>query len=172
MIQLKEGNTVEAWKTVQAIRALSASEGYSEFDDAVLTAATMLKEGDLMGCVKELGRAADASDRTVDLIYLGQMQLRVGQKEEARATFDEAEERLTHYRPAPQGGEEDLILTDPHLAARVPIFLYSRASLAFETGRSEESRYYFGRLLKFYRTPDERVKALAQEAADRGAKPE
>ena len=54
----------------------------------------------------------------------------------------------------------------------MPIFLYSRAALAYETGRSQESRYYFSRLLKYYRTPDDRVKALAEEAAQRGAKPE
>ncbi len=172
MVQLKEGNTVETWKTVEAIRALSDTPGYSEFDDAILSAATMLKEGDEKGCVGQLERAARSSNRTVDLIYLGQMQLRTGESEKARATFDQAEDRLMHFRPAPGGGAEDLVITQPHFAARVPIFLYSRAALAFETGRGQESRYYFSRLLKYYQTPDQRVKALAEEARDRGAVPE
>jgi len=172
MIEVKEGNTVAAWKTIAAIRSMSESEGYSEFDEAYLTGATMLKEGDEKGCVEAMERAAKARGRIVDLIDLGRMQHRARMMDEARTTFDKAEEGLARYAPAVGGARESLVLTDPHLAAMVPVFYYARAALAYQTGLARESRRYFNMLLKYYRTPDDRVKVMAQEALDRGAKPE
>jgi len=172
MIEVKEGNTVAAWKTIAAIRSMSESEGYSEFDEAYLTGATMLKEGDERGCVEAMERAAKARGRIVDLIDLGRMQLRARMMDEARATFDKAEEGLVRYTPAVGEARESLVLTDPHLAAMVPVFYYARAALAYQTGLAKESRHYFNMLLKYYRTPDDRVKVMAQEALERGAKPE
>ena len=181
LITLKRGDTVGAWKTVEEIRTRAGQPGYTAYDEAYLSAATTMKEDDPPGALSHFERAAQARGIFVDLMDLGQAQLGQLKYEDARANLEAIEKGLSIYAPswrsraatiAAVEKHDDLILADPHLAAMMPIYQYLRARLAFETGKGDESRRYFNRMLKYLRNPDEQFMSIVKEALGRGAKPE
>ena len=140
-----------------------------------------MKEDDLPGALSHFERAAKARGIFVDLMDLGQAQLGQLKYEDARANLEAIEKGLSIYAPSGSSRaatiaavekHDDLILADPHLAAMMPIYQYLRARLAFETGKGDESRRYFNRMLKYLRNPDEQFMSMVKEALGRGAKPE
>ena len=174
-INVKAGDTVEAWKIATQIRSNRDRPGYSEFHAAYLEGATMLKEGDLAGSIEAFEKVVRARGSLVDRIDLGQLQLRVKRFDASRASFEQVGEALGRFAepaagPLPHGNE--LILTEPHLASLVPVYHYFRARLAYLTGHPAESRRYFDRMLTLYRDPGPRVMGMVNEARRRGAKPE
>ncbi len=172
LVGLKENKTVDAWKIIDEMKSHAAAPGYSEYYEAYLSAATLLKEGDIPGCAAQFERAAKSRDRIVDLMDAAETQAHLRRFEESRKTFDRIENKLSRYDPATGSGASELVLAEPHLAALVPLFHYGRARLAFETGDAAESRKHFNRMLKYLQHPDESLVPMVEEAHDRGATPE
>ncbi|MFQ5700388.1 MAG: tetratricopeptide repeat protein, partial [Acidobacteriota bacterium] len=173
LIEVKSGDTVGAWRVVEEIASLRDEIASSLYDETYLRAATMLKEGDLDGTIEAFERLADYDGRTVDMIDLARWQTRAHRFAQSRRTFLAVSERLARYAGSwPAADEAQMILTDPHLAALVPVFHYEWARLAYLTGNSAESRREFNRLLTYYRDPDQRLSGMVREARERGAHPE
>ncbi|HZI94301.1 MAG TPA: hypothetical protein VFE84_08660 [Patescibacteria group bacterium] len=175
LISVREGKTVDAWKTVDEIKSHSREPGYSEYYEAYLTAAILLKEGDDKGSAAQFERAAKARGKIVDLIDLAQMQGDIRSYADSRATYEEISRRLDQYDPTPgpdPGPMGELVVIDPHLSAMIPIYHYTWGRLAFETNEPAESRRHFNRLLKYLKDPDAELMPLVKEAYGRGATPE
>jgi len=172
LVGLKENKTVDAWRIIDEIKSHAGTPGYLEYYEAYLSAATLLKEGDIPGSAAQFERAAISRDRIVDLIDAAQTQAHLRRFQEARKTFDRIEGKLSRYDSAVGSDAAELVLAEPHLAALVPFYHYGRARLAFETGDATESRKHFNRMLKYLQHPDESLKLMVREAYDRGATPE
>ena len=175
LISIRQGSTVDAWKIVDEIKSHAGEPGYSEYYEAYLSAAILLKEGDETGSAAQFERAAKARDRIVDWIDVAQMQGNIRKYDASEATFTEIARRLERYDLSAADETlhpQELILVDPHLAAMVPIYHYTWARLAFETNKPAESRRQFNHMLKYLKDPDEELVPLVKEAYGRGATPE
>lgn len=175
LIVLKEGNTIEAWRIIEELRALGGDAEDEVYHEAYLAGATMLREGDDVGAVVELRRAAESRNDTRTLIDYARVMGRLRDYDTIRPVLETVGERLARYAP-PMGtdldGSDEMILTTPSLAVVVPVYHYERARLAFETGDAAASRRHFSRMLKYYQTADARVSGMINEAMGRGATPE
>jgi tetratricopeptide (TPR) repeat protein len=171
LIEVKRNQTAEAWRTVERIREHAGRPGYTDYEDAYLSGAIMLKEGDYEGALTQFLRAAQVRGRLVDLVSLAQLQTRMKRYDDARANFDLIEQRLARYEPNGDGRGE-LTVTDPHLALLVPIYHFTRAQQGFLTGNPTESRKHYGRMLRYFQSPEEQFEPMVREARDRGATPE
>ena len=175
LVSVRQGNTADAWKSVDDIKSRAGEPGYSEYYEAYLSAVILFKEGDEEGSTAQFGRAAKARDRIVNLIDLAQMQGNIRKYDESHATFEEIARRLERYDPMAKPDvkpPEELILLDPHLAAMIPIYHYTWARLAYETDKPAESRLHFDHMLKYLRDPDDDLVPLVKEAYGRGASPQ
>lgn len=168
---LKEGNTIEAWRLIEEIKAFAGMPGYDDYCEAYLTAATMLKEGDVKGSAEQFKRAAAARSHLADIMDVVMTQKQVKNLDEAVRRLEEFERRLSRYDPS-DPEYDDLILTDAHLAALVPMYHYTWARLAFETGKPDLSRRHFSYMLGYLQEPDENLMPLVKEAYGRGATPQ
>jgi tetratricopeptide (TPR) repeat protein len=171
LLQVKRNQTADAWRTVERIRAHAERPGYTEYEDAYLSGAIMLKEGDYDGAVAQFQRAAQARGRMVDIVSLAQLQTRMKRYDDARANFEIVEQRLARYEPHGDGRGE-LIVADPHLALLVPIYHFTRGQQGFLTGDAADSRRHYGRMLRYFQSPEEQFEPMVREAQDRGASPE
>ena len=172
LLDLRGGSTADAWKMIAEMKAETGTPSYSEYHEAYLTAATLLKEGDLEGCAAQFQRAAKARGKIVDLLDVAQTQYSLSHNDAARDAYVMIEQRLARFDPSPGSDLVEMILTDPHLAALVPMYHYGRAQLSFDMGNVEDSRRHFSYMLKYLKDPDESLQPLVREARDRGATPE
>ncbi len=168
LLQVKEGETVEAWKTVERIKTAQTEAMPTMYDAAYLSAMIMIKEGDAISALPMFQVAASQRGRLEDQMDLGRTQLRARRFPEARKTLDAIEARITSWDGLDASG---LILPQPVVAMMIPIFYYTRASLAYDEGKTDESRRYFGMMLRYLREPDRELYVLAREARERGATP-
>ncbi len=171
LLQVKRGETAEAWRTVERIRAFAERPGYTGYEEAYLSAAIMLKEGDHEGALAQFQKAYDARGTMVDLMDLAQFQSRMQRNEDAVRSFARFEERLSSWDPRSQPPGE-LVITNPHLALLVPLYHLARAQYGFRVGNSQDSRVHYNRMLAYFRAPDEQFVPYVKEAVDRGARPE
>ncbi|MGH9870272.1 MAG: tetratricopeptide repeat protein [Candidatus Polarisedimenticolia bacterium] len=171
LLLVKKGETADAWRTVERIRSHAGKDGYTDYEDAYLSAAIMLKEGDHEGALVQFKRVAQVRGHMVDVMDLAQIQSRMRKFDEARASFALFDERLSSWDPmvSPPG---ELVLADPHLSLLVPLYHLARAQFGFLTGDPADSRLHYGRMLTYFRSPDEQFLPYVHEAMDRGAKPE
>ncbi len=172
LMMLKEGKTVETWRLIDEIKSRAAEPGYTDYLEAYLSAATLLKEGDLKASAEQFARAAAARGRIVDLMDVAQAQHALRKFDAARAALEGIDAKLQRFDPDGTTGAGELVLADPHLAALVPLYHYARARLAFDTGQPEESRRHFNYMLRYLQQPDEHLVRLVREAYMRGAQPE
>ena len=172
LIKVREGNTLEGWKILDEIKSSSDKPGYSEYYEARLSAAILLKEGDEAASAAAFERTARASDKIVDLIYVAQMQGNIRKYDDSRKTFEEIARRLERYDASAavdNGRLRELVVIEPHLAAMIPIYHYTWARLGYETNNPTESRQHFNRMLKYLNKPDRDLVPLVEEAIGRGA---
>ena len=168
LVRIKEGNTAKAWETVELIKTAQAGQGGSAYDAACLSAMIYVREGDAMAALPMFQLAVTERGRIEDWMDLARTQFRARRLKEARASLDIIEEKIKAWDGADVSG---LILPQPVVAMSLPVFYYTRASLAFDEGKSAESRRYFGMMLKYLREPDRELYLLAKEAIERGATP-
>ncbi len=171
LLSLKLGNTIEAWRYIEELKSHAGHPGYSEYYEAYLTAATLVIEGDIEGCLEHFKRAAEASGRVADLMDVAWRQQQLELFPETRITLEEMERRLASY-DASEEEHSDLILPEPHLAALVPLYHHFRAQFAYFRGEVGESRRHFNYMLKYLQEPDERLMPMVRDAVQRGARPE
>ncbi|HKY33762.1 MAG TPA: hypothetical protein VJV23_14625, partial [Candidatus Polarisedimenticolia bacterium] len=171
LIWLRRNMPVEAWKVVEDLRSHAGKPGYTGYEDAYLSAAIMLKEGDAEGALAQFQRVVQARGKMVDVMDLAQVQFRMNLREPARANLAEFEERLSRYDPGPEE-EGEMVLTNPHLSLLVPIYHFTRGQFSYTVGDAADSRRHYGRMLSYFREPDEQFMAFVKEATGRGAQPE
>lgn len=168
LLQVKRGQTSDAWRTVERIRAHAERPGYTAYEEAYLSGVIMMKEGDYEGAVAQFQRAAQARGRLVDIMDLAQLQSRMKRYDDARANFEIIQDRLSRYEPNGEGKGE-LMVADPHLALLVPIYHFTWAQQGYSTGDATESRRQYGLMLRYFRAPELQFEPMVREALDRGA---